>query len=208
MERHWWRVFAGLLLIIVGVVLTLAQFELIVVRPELLGMGALFLGAVVFLALWLSNPKDWWPLIPGLIMLSWAMSSLLGNLGLAVWLVSLIGFAGSAVPFLFIFARNRKLNWWALIPGGILGMMGVATALGELAGGQWTEVFVLAGISGAFLLVFFANRRNRWALIPAGVLALVAVSVSPLGAYSTIVWAGLLIVAGLALVLYAVLRRT
>jgi hypothetical protein len=207
-ERHWWRVLAGLVLIVVGVVLTLAQYELIVVHPDLLGMGALFLGALVFMALWLSNPKDWWPMIPGLVMLSWAVSGFLGRSGLAAWLVSLVGFAGSAVPFLLVYVRNRRRNWWALIPGGILGMMGLATTVGELVGEQWLPVFVLAGIAGAFLLVFLTNRRNWWALIPAGVLALVAVSLSPLGAYSTLVWSGLLVVAGLALVLYAILRRT
>lgn len=208
MQRHWWRVLAGLVLITVGVVLALQQLELLVIDESLLGMGALFVGSAVFVALWLSNPREWWPLIPGLVMLSWGVSTVIGRLGLATWLVTLVGFGGSALPFLLIFARNRRMNWWALIPGGILGMMGIATTLGLLVGEQWIDVFVLSGIAVAFLLVFLANRRNWWALIPAGVMTLVAISLSPLAAYAHLVWAGLLILAGSAFVLLALLRRT
>jgi hypothetical protein len=208
MERHWWRVVAGFLLIVVGVVLTLAELNIIEMRPGLFGFGALLVGAAIFLSLWLSNPGEWWPLIPGLIMLSWAVSALLGSLRVADWVVSLVGFEGSALPFAYIYVRSRRQSWWALIPGGVLALMGVSTALGRLAGEQWMDVFVLLGIALAFVAVFFANRRNWWALIPAGVLTLLAVSVSPLGGYAQIVWAVLLIVAGLAFVLYGLLRRS
>jgi len=207
MEKHWWRVIAGLLLIILGVVLTLAQFGLITISGAIVGMLALFTGAFIFLALWLSNTKEWWPLIPGGIMLAWGASALLGTLGLADWLVILVGFVGSALPFVYIFARNRRANWWALIPGGVLAFMGVATALGEIVGGEWVALFVLLGIALAFLVVFLVDRRNWWALIPAGVMTLVAISTSPLGGYAQLVWALLLIFAGSILVVYALLRR-
>ncbi len=207
MQRHWWRVIAGLLLIVVGILLTLAQFQLITFDESWLGTLGLFVGAVIFLALWLGNTTEWWPLIPGLIMLSWGASSLLGILGLADWLVTLVGFAGSALPFLYIFARNRQANWWALIPGGVLGLIGVTTVLGELLGEGWTDFLVLMGIALAFLVVFLINRRNWWALIPAGILALVAIGVGPWGSYAQVVWAGGLILAGAAMILYALLRR-
>jgi hypothetical protein len=208
MQRHWWRVIAGLLLIVVGILLTLAQFQLITFDESWLGMVGLFVGAVIFLSLWLSNTREWWPLIPGLIMLSWAVSGLLGILGLADWLVNLIGFAGSALPFLYVFSRNRKANWWALIPGGIFGLMGVATVLGGLLGEGWTEFLVLLGIALAFLVVFLVNRRNWWALIPAGILTVVAFSAGPWGSYAQVVWASGLVLAGAAMILYALLRRS
>ena len=207
MERHWWRVVAGFLLIVVGVVLTLAELNIIDMQTGLFGFGVLFVGAAIFLSLWLSNPGQWWPLIPGLILLSWAASALLGSLGAAEWVVSLVGFEGSALPFAYIYGRNRRDSWWALIPGGILALMGVSTALGRLAGEQWMDVFVLLGIALTFVTVFFANRRNWWALIPAGVLTLLALSVSPLGDYAQVVWAVLLISAGLGFVVYGLLHR-
>ena len=36
MERHWWRVVAGFLLIVVGVVLTLAELNIIDMQPGLI----------------------------------------------------------------------------------------------------------------------------------------------------------------------------
>jgi hypothetical protein len=201
-------VIAGILLIVVGIVLTLAQFQLITIDEWWFGMMGLFAGAAVFLALWLSNTREWWPLIPGLIMLSWAASGLLGILGLADWLGNLVGFAGSALPFLYVFVRNRQANWWALIPGGVLGLMAVTTVLGRLLGEGWTDFLVLLGIALAFLAAFLVNRRNWWALIPAGILTLVAISVGPWGAYAQVLWAAGLILAGTAMILYALLRRT
>jgi hypothetical protein len=170
-------------------------------------VGSLLLigGAAFFLTLWLSDTSQWWPTIPGGVMLAWGVSGLLGSLGFPDWLLPLLGFAGSALPFLYIFAKDRPSNWWALIPGGILAMMGVAVTLGELVGGDWVAVFVLWGIAMAFVLVFVANRHNWWALIPAGVLAIVGLSVSPLAPSMELLLPGALIVIGLALVLRVLL---
>ncbi len=206
MERHWWRVIAGLLIIFVGVVLLLEQFQLIVLDERFLGTVALFIGAGIFMALWFSNTKQWWPLIPGLIMLSWAVSNLLAMFGATEWLTDLIGTLGSALPFLYIFALNRKTNWWALIPGGIFALVGVATIVGSLVGEAWEEFIILCGIALAFFGVFVANRRHWWALIPAGILALIGISASPIGAYLVTIWPALIIAAGVVLILYSFLR--
>lgn len=206
MERHWWRVIAGLLVILVGVVLLLEQFDLIVLDERFLGTVALFVGAGIFLALWFSNTKQWWPLIPGLIMLSWAVSNLLAMFNVPEALTSLIGVLGSALPFLYIFSLNRKANSWALIPGGIFALIGVATIVGSLVGQAWEDFVILMGIALAFFSVFVANRRNWWALIPGGVLALVAMSESPFGAVLGTVGPILIIAAGAILILYSFLR--
>lgn len=254
MAKHWWRVIAGLLIVFVGIILLLVQLEMIILAGPLWGSIALLGGASIFLALWLGNPKEWWPLIPGSIMGGWGVATLLGSLGVADWMVTLIGFGatvlpfvyiffklgpregwwalipggvvgawglgavlgvfgmhdavvtlvgfvGSAVPFLIIFAMNRKENWWALIPGGVMGLMGVVTTLGEIVGDEWTATFVLLGISLAFVVVFVWNRRQWWALIPAGVLALVGVGVAPVAGALTMLWAvGLMGVGGFLLV--------
>ena len=254
MTKRWWSVIAGLLIMLVGVILLLVQLEMITLSGPLWGGIALLGGASIFLALWLGNPTEWWPLIPGCIMAGWGAAALLASLGVADWMVTLIGFGatvlpfvylffklgpsegwwalipggvvgawglgtvlgefglhdsvvtfvgfvGSAVPFLIIFAMNRKENWWALIPGGVMGLMGVVTTLGRIVGEEWTATFVLLGISLTFLGVFVWNRRQWWALIPAGVLALVGVGVAPVSGAVTILWAvGLMGVGGFLLV--------
>jgi len=138
-------------------------------------------------------------------MLAWGVSGLLDTLGFPGWFLPLVGFAGSALPFLYIFASDRANNWWALIPGGILSLMGVAVTLGELVGGDWVAAFVLWGIAVAFVLVFAADRRNWWALIPAGVMTIVGLGVSPLAPSMQLLLPGALIVIGLALVLRVLL---
>lgn len=232
MKRDWWRVMAGALVTIVGIVLLLSQMQVIVLRGAVWGALALLAGGIAFCALWLSNTQEWWPLIPGSIMGAWGLATLsdlaglpgwvatligflgsslpfvyiffklgfregwwalipagvigawglgsvLGALGLSAPLVSLIGFWGSAVPFLLIFASDRKKNWWALIPGGVMAFMGVVTSLGALVGEAWTATFILWGIALIFVAIFLVDRSNAWALIPAGVMAVVGLALSP-----------------------------
>lgn len=200
-----WRIVAGALLIIGGALLLLSQLGLIALRGSLIGSLFLLGGAAFFLTLWLSNRSQWWPTIPGGVMLGWGVSGLLATVGFPDWFLPLIGFAGSALPFFYIFLTDRANNWWALIPGGILALMGVAVTLGELVGGDWVAVFVLWGIGLAFILVFLNDRRNWWALIPAGIMTLVGLSVSPLGPSLDILLPGALIVVGLGLVLRVLL---
>ena len=208
MGKNWWRVVAGILIIVVGIILLLAQLELIRFSGPLWGMLALFAGSAIFLARWLSNTAEWWPLIPGVIMFSWGLSTLLGLLGVADWLVQLVGFVGSALPFLYIFLRNRKENWWALIPGGVLLVVGVATLLGEVLGGDWVPALIQLGIALAFFAIFLVNRRNWWALLPAGVLLLAAIGESPLGASIGQLWPLIPIAFGLVVVVRTLLRRS
>ncbi|MGQ9494415.1 MAG: hypothetical protein ACUVR2_11765, partial [Anaerolineae bacterium] len=235
MAKHWWRVIAGLFIVIVGVLLLLAQLGWVVLQGAMWGSLALLAGAVIFGSLWLSNPTEWWPLIPGCILLGWGIGLLFDVLGLPGWLVQLVGFAGSAlpffylffqqgakegwwalipagilsawgvgslldglglpemlvtlvgfegsaVPFLMIFAMNRRKNWWALIPGGVMAFMGLVMALGQWLGEEWIPTLILFGIAAVFVVVFVVDRHNWWALIPAGVLLVVGIAVGPLGA--------------------------
>jgi len=140
-------------------------------------------------------------------MLAWGVTALLTTLGLADWLVTLVGFAGSTLPFLYIFLRDRKDNLWALIPGGIIAVVGAATVFGMLVGGDWVAAFVQWGIALAFVVVYANNRRNWWALIPAGVMALVGFSVSPLVSSADILLGVGLILVGLFVIVRMLLRQ-
>lgn len=260
MKKDLWRIIAGALISIVGVILLLSQMEVIVLRGAIWGALALLAGGVVFCALWLSNTQEWWPLIPGSIMGCWGLATLLDILGLPAWLVTLIGFVGSslpffyiflkvgaqegwwalipggiiaawglgsvlgalglpealvpligfvgsALPFLYIFSLDRKKNWWALIPGGIMAVMGLVTMLGTVVGEEWTATLILWVIALVFLVVFLLDRRNGWALIPAGVLAVVGLGVSPVAPSLSVIGPAALILAGVFVVVRTLLRR-
>jgi len=208
MRQYWWRVIAGLLLIAAGVLLLLTQLGRVAAGEPLWGMLALFAGSAFFLSLWLSNRAEWWPVIPGGIMLAWGVSTLLATLRFPGWIVGPIGLLGSAVPFVYIYSRDRKSNWWALIPGGVMAVVGLATWFGELVGGDWVAAFVLWGIALAFVVVFGADRRNWWALIPAGVMAVIGLGVSPVASSIEVLFALALIVLGVVSVLRILLRRS
>ncbi len=206
MRRDLWRIIAGALIVIVGVVLLLSEMKVIVLSGEVGGMLALLAGAVVFGAIWLSNPKEWWPLIPGGVMASWGLSALLGLLGLPGGLVSLVGFVGSALPFLYIFLLDRQKNWWALIPGGIMAFMGLVTLVGSAVGEDWMGTLVLWGIALVFAGIFLTNRRNSWALIPAGVLAVLGVVAGPVAPSLSVIGPVALILLGIVVVVRNLLR--
>ena len=260
MRKDWWRIVAGALVLIVGVVLLLSELEVIVLRGAVWGALALLAGGVIFCALWLSNPKEWWPLIPGSIMGCWGLATLLDIVGLPDWLVVLIGFlgsslpflyifvklgaqegwwalipggilgawglgsvlaalglpdalvplvgfVGSALPFLYIFSLDRKKNWWALIPGGIMAFMGLVTLLGTVVGEAWSETMILWGIALVFLVVFLLDRRNGWALIPAGVLAVVGLALSPVAPSLSLLGPVALILLGVVVVVRTLFWR-
>jgi len=260
MKSNWWRITAGALILIVGVVLLLSQLGIVALRGELWGALALLAGGIVFCALWLSDTKEWWPLIPGGVMAGWGLAKLLDLLGLPSWLtilvgflgsslpffyiflklgtqegwwalipggimaawglgsmlgalglpealVPLIGFVGSALPFLYIFSLDRKKNWWALIPGGIMAFMGLVATLGQVVGEAWTSTFVLWGIAVVFAGVFLLDRRNAWALIPAGVLAVVGLGLSPVAPSLSAIGPAALILLGVLVVVRTLWRR-
>ena len=74
MRSGWWRVIAGLLIIVAGVLLLLVQFKWITLDGPFWGPLFLLGGAAVFLALWLGDRAEWWPLIPGGVLIVTGLS--------------------------------------------------------------------------------------------------------------------------------------
>ena len=207
MKSNLWRVVAGLLIIAVGALLLVQQLGRVELSGDLWGLAFMFGGGVIFLTLWLSDREQWWPLIPGGILASWGVASVLGKLGLSSALVSLTGLFGSAVPFLVIYWLGRRSNWWALIPAGVFVLVGVASVMDKVLGGDWTATIILWGIAAAFLVLYLRDREQWWPLIPAGVLAVVGLEVGPLGKSSSFFYPVLLIGAGVLIILRLVLKR-
>lgn len=208
MKGNLWRVLAGLLIILVGILLLVQQLGKIDLSGDFWGIAFMLGGGVIFLTLWLSERAQWWPLIPGGILASWGVAALLGKLGLSATLVSLVGMFGSAAGFLAIYWMDRKENWWALIPAGVFVLVGIASVIGTAVGEDWTGSFVLWGIAGVFAVLYLRDRSQFWPLIPAGVLAVVGFGVSPLATSAWFLFPALLIVAGVLLVVRTLFRRT
>lgn len=159
-------------------------------------MGPLVMWAIAapFLYIYLKDRRQWWALIPGMI---------LGGIGLAVFLPdSILGFdlTGTlvmwsiAAPFLLIFFQDRR-QWWALIPAYVMGAIGFVVLLPDFLD-FLMGTLVMWIIAVPFLFVYLRDRRQWWALIPGGIMGLIGLVVL-LGSSGSFLIAALLIGVGL-----------
>ncbi len=110
--------------------------------------------ALPFLAVYFRDRNQWWALIPAYVLLAVGlMVLLLESNVLSDLLVPAYVMFAIAIPFLVVFANNRK-NWWALIPGGIMVVIGTAFLIAEAAlEFILPVVFIILGI-GILVRVF------------------------------------------------------
>lgn len=155
-ERPW---IFGAVLIVVGALLLLAQF---VQDAGWLVLGGL---AVVFLAVYAWTRQPGWA-IPGMI---------LGGLAVGVGLQSygydmndsvvVLGLAGGFLAIAILFYatgtfRGTAGQWWPVIPGGILAMVGIAQAVGGTAAGDLVERYWPLVLIAVGILVLLGGRQQ------------------------------------------------
>jgi hypothetical protein len=172
-------VVGGILLIAAGVIFLLDNLGIIRLNWEVL-IGPLFaVGGLAFLLVFILNPKEWWALIPGFVLVGLGVIIFMGqNMTTAAdrWGGFIfLGFLGLA--FLLIYATHRS-QWWAVIPGGVLMTLAGVTVLPEES--VWIGVVFFLGMALTFGLVYILPKpegRMRWALYPAGILLAIGVLV-------------------------------
>jgi hypothetical protein len=120
--------------------------------------------------------------------LGWGGLAFLGGLGLGFWAIYFSG-------------RER---WWAIIPGGVLLTLGATSALSEVYNIMDSGGIFFFGLGLTFLLVALLAKM-KWAYIPAAVLLLLGFFVgTPFVGVLEYAWIGVLLVAGVILVIAAV----
>ena len=128
-----------------------------ILQDEAVAFYVLLVIALPFLGVYLRNRAMWWALIPAYTMLAVVGVIALGEMaGASDNLVTAYVMFAIALPFFFVFVRNRA-HWWALIPGGIMAAIGVGFLL--------TEAFAIVGAVlliavGAWLLLGRFFRRG------------------------------------------------
>ena len=106
--------------------------------------------AFPFLVAFLLNRTNWGLLIPFYVLLVIGIMVPLLELGvLNDTLIATYVLLAIALPFFIVYIRNTK-NWWALIPGGILAVIGIAFLIAETA---VEYIFPAALIVGGILIV-------------------------------------------------------
>ncbi len=180
---QWWSLIPACILLGMSAVVYLAERDN--VPGELIAGLILFSIGLPFLLIYAvqtarGHKDSWWALIPGgvltLIAIFISLTLRANGVVIAALLMWFI-----ALPFLVVYMANRQGNWWALIPGGVMLVIGVALAstliidLPNVFGG-----ILCLGLGAVFGLLYWPNRGRPemdWARYPSVILSAVGVGV-------------------------------
>lgn len=197
--RIWW----GIILIAGGILFLLQNVGLLPLSNFV--WAVLFaIAGIAFLVNAFRSERSRWAVIPGMILVYLAglmvvdqvFPGFSSNIGGPLFL-AVIG-----ISFLFIYLFN-PLNWWAVIPAGIMITLGIIAVLSRFLPGMATGGILFLGMGVTFLVLYFLptpTGRMRWPLIPGGVLLLMGLlfAISSTGLLA-VLWPVALILAGLYL---------
>lgn len=111
----------------------IALITLNILRDESVATYVLAAIALPFLVAFLRDRSRWGLLIPAYVLL--AVGVMVGLLGVGVLsdlLIPAYVLFAIAIPFFVVYARDPK-QWWPLIPGGILAVVGISFLVAEAA---------------------------------------------------------------------------
>lgn len=177
-KKKWWALIPFWATLILGATAILATSPGL---PSGLG-GAVFLAGmgVGFLGVFLLNRKQWWALLPCLVFIALSGVVLVVVTGhLAEAIGGTVFLWGAGLAFLALYWINRN-NWWAIIPGGTLLVVGVYPLMEGFhwGGGGFKGFWFFFGMGlvfGALYLIRNEKYRLQWAKIP--FIVLIAFSV-------------------------------
>jgi len=155
----------GTLLITLGLVALVDAF----VISEWFKVPLLVLGGLVGFIAYFRDRTDWVLLIPVYILWTGALVTAAVLLDfvnddiIAVAILPLL-----AIPFLYIYLRDRK-KWWALIPAYLFLLISLVIFCTEILGmgDEFIAMILMPGFAIPFLYVYLRNNQRWWALIPA-----------------------------------------
>lgn len=203
-----------ILLLLAGVYLLLNNLGVIGPWGDLI-WGALFAAIGLGFLIWfLVDRARWWRVIPGFTLLAAGAVIALESqkITLGNWAGAIVLF-GVALGFWALLLRRGDF-WWALLPAGVLTVTSILVGVrAQLSAQIWTAA-LLIGLGLVFLLLYFVRlgqADTHWAIVPAGWLMLLGVitliNASNLSPVVNKWWPVLLILAALALLLLAIIRR-
>ena len=155
--EQWWPIIPGFTLLGLGALIALGSAGRL---GGVLG-GALFMGSIAasFWVIYLRRRAQWWPIIPGGVLATLALVILSSELiqGEAVGGIFFLGLAAT-FGLVYLLSGVEQRMTWALIPAGIMGVMGLLllAASSSLLGYLWP----LALIAGGGYLVLRALMRR------------------------------------------------
>lgn len=178
-DRRGSQILWAAVLVIGGVMLLIFNYGLLHAYEPLaqwITAGALAVGSVGFFLSVARTPVAWWRLIPAWTLLALAAMVMLSTMeGVGGPLVAAVLFWGLGLAFGHIYLRGRAENWWAIMPGGFLTVLGAVIALsGWVQSLELLGAVLFGGLGIVFLLLTFVGGKLRhwWALVPGSILLL------------------------------------
>ncbi|MBI9043334.1 MAG: hypothetical protein JEZ06_02540 [Anaerolineaceae bacterium] len=173
----------------------------------ILGMAGL-----VFLFYMITDvKKNWWAVIPGLVLLGTGVTAILSVINFRyIDLIAGIIVLGSISLAFWVIYLLDVTRWWAIIPGGVMAILSLISIYDEIPGSSGIldsgSLFFL-GLGATFGLVAVlpnGGKRMTWPWIPAGILLLLAMLVSFTSSdMISFVWPVVFIIAGAFLLIRA-----
>ncbi len=148
-RREWWALIPGFVLMGIGLIIFMGQLSSATADQW---SGSVFLGflGLAFALIYITHRDNWWAVIPGGVLLTLAVVSLLEDGGT---LSGVVFFAGLALTFglVYILPKPGGKLTWALYPAGILALIGVLVALGASNLTDFVLPLVLLLVGGYFI---------------------------------------------------------
>lgn len=144
-RNNWWALIPCYVLLAISAMLLLTEWNIL--PDAFIATFVLAAIALPFLGVFLLNHINWWALIPAYVLLVIGIMVALLDLNVLddLWVPAYIMFA-IAIPFFVIYVWNPK-EWWPLIPGGVLAVIGSAFILSSGAAQYLGAVaLIVAGI--------------------------------------------------------------
>jgi hypothetical protein len=152
-REHWWALIPGPVLLAIAAVILLGE-----TAPQLedaIG-GTLVVGAIAlsFLLIYALHPGFWWALIPGGVMASVTVVTLIDAFDVPIdgGAVIMLGIGLTFVLLSFVRTEEGERLWWALIPGGIMLLIGLFVAAEQVALAAYVLPAVLLIVGLYFVL--------------------------------------------------------
>jgi hypothetical protein len=164
-RENWWAIIPAGVMAFLVMVMFFADSQ----PGELIGAGLFFILALTFAAVYTSI-RAWWALLAAYIMFVMSAVVLLA-MGAPGEMAGTVMMTAISLPFLFLYFKAPQENWWAIIPGGIVGSVALVIAAamlfegsGNVLAGRIPAVLMYLGVAASFAVVWLRHHRS-WAAV-------------------------------------------
>ncbi len=173
MDKRIMNTIWGGIIILLGVLLLLITTNVIDIRINASWLFGIlfFFGFIIFIGMYISmHQEQFWPLIPGIIMLGLCLLILSEEIGIRGQIGAGLFILFIGLSFLAVYLFHPE-HWWAIIPAGMVGSISLVIFFGDVLG----VGLMFLGMGTTFLTLYFilatTPDKHWWPIIPGGILA-------------------------------------